>query len=70
MGLVYDLETDIRYLQGAKREGVKKDKAFVLTLFEKFPSFSVEEIADMVKTSKEFVIQVIEEYKLQQNKQE
>ena len=68
MGLIYDLETDIRYLQGAKKERVKNQRTFILELFKEFPSFSAEKIAKMVHTSKQFVNQVIEEHKRQQNK--
>ncbi len=71
MGLIYDLQTDLRFLQG-EATGVKKgevigikknQKVVILELIKEFPSLSAEKIAKMVHASKEFVLQVLEEYK-------
>ncbi len=61
MGLIYDLQTDLRFLQG-EATGVKKNqKVVILELIKEFPSLSAEKIAKMVHASKEFVLQVLEE---------
>jgi hypothetical protein len=62
MGWEYELETDIRYLQGIEKgeekgmiqKAIEKDIQFVTTLLST-TDFDVNRIADMTKTSIEFV---------------
>ena len=71
MGLIYDLETDIRYLQGKAKGEAKGDKKatertkkeFIVELFKRFPNLPMEEIAEMVKTPLESVARILNEYK-------
>jgi hypothetical protein len=62
MGWEYELETDIRYLQGIEKgeqkgmlqKAIEKDIEFVTTLLLT-TDFDVSRIAEMTKTSVEFV---------------
>jgi predicted transcriptional regulator len=54
MAWEYDLETDIRYLQGIEKGEEKKDIEFVKTLLTT-TDFDVNRIAKMIKVSTKFV---------------
>jgi len=62
MALIYDLKTDLRYLQGREEEKKERIDDILINML-KNTSLSIEEIAKIVNTSVDYVKKLAEKLK-------
>jgi len=62
MALIYDLKTDLRYLQGREEEKKERIDDILINML-KNTSLSIDEIAKIVNTSVDYVKKIAEKLK-------